>query len=337
MNALRVGGRRIGPGHPAYIIAEIGSNHDQSLAQAKRLVDAAAKAGADAVKFQSIQFAELFPPGTPASTRRLYDRIQLPYAWYEPLFDHARARGVEPFSCPTSLESVHRLEAAGVRLYKIASPQTLAFPQLLEAVARTGKPSIVSTGYCEDDRIARAVAIFRRHRAPLALLHCNVQYPTPAAHVGLRQMAHIERRHRVPVGFSDHTRGAHFAVAAVALGACVIEKHVTFDRRAPGPDHAFAMEMDEFADMVRQIREVESGLADRKTVTADERALARVMRYAAYASRALKPGERLSTENIRILRSRAGLSAEEIQKRPLRLTRPVAAGRPIPAGAVEAA
>lgn len=337
MKELHVGARRIGPGRPVFIIAEIGSNHDQSLSRAKRLVDAAAEAGADAVKFQSIQFDELFPENTPVATRRLYERIGLPYAWYGPLFAHARRRGVEPFSCPTSLESVARLEDAGVRLYKIASPQTLAFPQVLDAVARTGKPTIVSTGYCEEDRVARAADIFRRRKTPFALLHCNVQYPTPAANVGLRQMLALGRRHGVPVGFSDHTEGAHFAVAAAALGACVIEKHVTFDRGLPGPDHAFAMEIAEFAQLVRQVREVESGLGERKTVTAGERALARVMRYAAYAARPLRRGRRLTPADVRLVRSRAGLSAEDLHGRSLRLTRPVAAGRAIPPDAVEAA
>lgn len=338
MKALRVGRRLIGPGQPAFIIAELGSNHDQNLKQAKKLIDAAAETGADAVKFQSLQFSELFPADAPAATRRLYERIKLDYAWYAPLFAHARRRGLEPFSCPTSLESVRRLEDAGVRLYKVASPQTLAFPQLLDAVAATGKPTIVSTGYCDDERIARAARVFKRRGTPLALLHCNVQYPAPAPNVGLRQMLDIGRRHGVPAGFSDHTLGGHVAVAAVTLGACIIEKHFTLDRRLPGPDHAFASEPREFTEMVRMIREVESSLGARKTVTAGERRLARIMRYAAYAARPLRAGERLGTHNVRLLRSETrGLSAEVLFARPLRLTRPVAAGAPVPPGAVEAA
>lgn len=337
MKPFRVGRRVIGPGRPCFVIAEIGSNHDQSLAQAKELIDAAAEAGADAVKFQSLQFSELYPPGAPERMRALYELIKLDYDWYPELFGYARKRGVVPFSCPTSLESLVHLERAKVALYKIASPQTLAFPQLLEAVARLGKPTIVSTGYCDDGRIARAVAVFKRHGTPVILLHCNSQYPAAPRVVGLKQMLALGRRHAVPFGFSDHTMGPHFAVGALALGACVIEKHLTLDRGLKGPDHSFAMEPKEFAVMTRALRELEQGLGARKVVTAKERATGRIMRMAAFAARDLRAGERLSEGALRFLRSYEGVSAEDVFGRAPRLKRAVRAGRPIPASALERA
>jgi len=335
LKPLKIGRRLVGEGHPCFIIAEIGSNHDQKLSQAKRLIDAAAAAGADAVKFQSLQFSELYPPGAPERMRRLYEQIKLDYGWYPELFAYARKRGVEPFSCPTSLESIAHLERQKVALYKIASPQTLAFPQLIDAVAATGKPAIFSTGYCDDARIARAARIFRRRGTPFAFLHCNSQYPAEPRVVGLRQMLALRDRHQAPAGFSDHTMGAHFASVAVALGACIIEKHLTLDRRLKGPDHGFAMEPGEFAEMTRQVRETELGLGLKKIVTPAERSLGRTMRMAVYAARDLRKGERLTPDTVRYLRSAKGVSAEDVFGRTLRLKRAVRAGRPVPTGALE--
>lgn len=332
MKELKLGKRRIGPGRPVFIIAEIGSNHNQDIRQAYKLIDAAADAGADAVKFQSLQFSELYPPDAPEAMRRLYSLIKLDYSWYPKIFARARRRGMVPFSCPTSLESIGHLERAGAALYKIASPQTLAFPQVVLAAASTGKPVIVSTGYCDDARIARAVGIFRGRKAGMALLHCNAQYPAPPDIVGLGEIARLADAHRVPVGFSDHTMGPHFAVAAVALGACVIEKHLTLNRRGKGPDHRFAAEPREFAEMVRQIRELERGLAPRKILGAGEIAVGRTMRMAVYAGRDIAAGADVRP-SVRFLRSQKGLSAERFftLSKP-RAKRAIRAGEPIAEG-----
>lgn len=299
-------------GQSVFVIAEVGSNHDQSLSRAVDLIHAAALAGADAVKFQSLEFDYLYPPTAPENIRKLYDRIKLDPAWYPTLFETARTCGLVPMSCPTYFLSIEYLKNQEIECFKIASPQTYAFPQLLDQVASLKVPTVISTGYCDDRRIQRAVNIFRRHRCPFVLLHCRSQYPLPPNHVGLLRMVELQKRFSVPVGYSDHTEGAEIALAAVALGAVVIEKHITYDRNAAGPDHPFAMDVRDFKEMVRQIRNVEKALSSKAIITAEEKALGKSMRMAAFSARALRTQERLTADNVSFLRSSEGISAEDL-------------------------
>lgn len=253
-------------GH-TFVIAEIGSNHNQDLSCALDLIDAAAESGAQAVKFQSIRPDRLIHSRQiTRDDQELFEQIQLNEEWYAPLFARAEQKNVLCFSAPTYLEAVQILTDHGARLMKIASPQTYGFPQIIDAVARTGLPTIMSTGYCTIPEIKRAADRFTAtgSRENLLLLHCISNYPTAPQDANLRFMDTLRERFCLPVGVSDHTLGWSVAIAAVARGANVIEKHITFSRKQSGPDHHFALEIPEFKEMIAQIREVESALGDGK-------------------------------------------------------------------------
>jgi sialic acid synthase SpsE len=329
--------RVIGIGQPTFIIAEIGSNHDQDLNKARQLIAEIAACGADAVKFQSLDFAELYPADAPDETRQLYERIKLDTDWYPTLFATAREHGLIPMSCPTYFRAVDDLLDQKIELFKIASPQTLAFPQLLERVAATGVPTVVSTGYCDGARIKRAVDIFARFRCPIVLLHCNSQYPVPAERVGLKYLVTLRERFNVHTGFSDHTEGMYAPLAAVTLGARVLERHVTYSRLASGPDHHFAAELADFARLVAEIRDLEKALTPMKVMTEDEINAGKTMRMAVFARRDLQAGKMLTTDDVRYFRHAGGLSAEDVFDRPmpLRLRKAVKAGTLIDRSLVE--
>jgi sialic acid synthase SpsE len=321
-------GHVIGEGHPTFIIAEIGSNHDQDLKKAVRLIADAASCGADAVKFQSIDFNELQASDASEATRELYKKINLNPKWYPTLFDAARSHGLIPMSCPTYLLAVDQLMEQKISLFKIASSQALAFPQLLEKVAITKVPTIISTGYCDAEHVRRAVEIFSRHQSQIVLLHCNSQYPVPDKYVGLKEIIKLQQTYGVHVGFSDHSEGDHVPLGAVALGARVLERHITLDRHSAGPDHYFATEIPDFRRLISKIRSLEKALQPEKIISVAEKEAGLSMRMAVFANRNLKTGDTLTGDNIKFLRHGRGLSAEELfsGRDSLRLKKSVTAG-----------
>jgi N,N'-diacetyllegionaminate synthase len=329
---IDIAGRRVGPGEPCYVIAEAGSNHDGSLEQALALVEAAAVAGVDAVKFQAIQYDELWVAELEtAEHRAFYRSVELPEAWLPELARAATSRGLHFLCSPTYLRSVRLIDAAGAPAFKIASPQTVGDPPLLRAVAATGKPAIVSTGYADLDRIARAVRVLDEAGCTgFALLHCVAEYPVAPARVNLRAMDTLARRFGRPVGLSDHTEGIHVASAAVALGACIVEKHFTTDRRRAGPDHGFALEPRELAEMVAQIRDVERALGDgrRDVNSLREQEQIERLEVRAIAREAIAAGAALTRDLVVFRRAPAGMPADDFEA----LGAPIAA-EPIPAWA----
>ena len=257
----------MGPGKPVFIIAEAGVNHNGSMRLAKRLVDAAADAGADAVKFQTFRSAELASAhaglaayqkktGTRKKMKDFLERYELSEADHARLWKYAQTRGIIPLSSPFDISSVDLLARMGAAAYKVPSPE-ITNVLLLERMAEKKKPVILSTGGSTLDEIGRAVKILKRgagHR--IALLHCVSAYPAPYEDANVRAVRTLAAKFNLPAGFSDHTLGVEMPVAAVALGACVIEKHVTLDRSMPGPDHKASIEPDELARMVSMIRNV---------------------------------------------------------------------------------
>jgi sialic acid synthase SpsE len=312
------------------VIAEAGSNHDQSFEQALALIDAAASARADAVKFQAIKYDALWVSALQtAEHRAFYRAVELPEEWLPELARAAQARGLHFLCSPTYVESVRLIDAAGAPAFKIASPQTVGDPPLLRAVAATGKPAIVSTGYADMARIDRAVQVLETAGCrELALLHCVAEYPVSAPRVNLRAIATLSRRFNRPVGLSDHTEGIHIAPAAVAMGACIVEKHFTTDRRRVGPDHAFALEPEELARMIAHIRDVEQALGDgaRAENTARDREQIEALTVRAVASTDIPAGSPLTRDVVTFRRAPAGLKADEFEA----LAEPLAAER-IPA------
>jgi len=238
---VRIGERWVGAGEPAYIVAEAGSNHNGSFEQALKLIDAAADARADAVKFQHFKAAKLYPRSAGASdylntSRSIYDIIQdmeTPDEWVPELAGYCRRRGLAFLSSPFDEQSADLLDR-WVPAFKVASYEMTHAP-LLRHIARKGKPMIVSTGMSTPEEIDATVRALREERASFALMHCTSTYPTPFEHVQLGCIAALQTKYAVPVGFSDHTLGTAVSLAAVASGANLFEKHFTASRSLPGP------------------------------------------------------------------------------------------------------
>lgn len=245
-------------GSPAVIIAEAGSNHDGSLERAKELVDAAADAGCDAIKFQLFSAEELVRKEHPAI--EILRSVEFPRSWTRDLADYARKRGIAFCASPFDADAIDMLAGAGVPFIKIASPEIHDLP-LIRHAARTGLPLVISTGMATVAEAQIALEAAREKGAKnVCMLHCVSLYPTQLEHINLRMMPDLAAHLSIPVGLSDHSQSKIVPAAAVAMGARVIEKHFTLSRDLPGPDHGYAMEPGELAETVAAIRDIENAL-----------------------------------------------------------------------------
>ena len=269
-SSFEIGGRLVGSGQPAYVIAEAGANHNRDLGMARELIDVAADAGADAVKFQTYTGKDLYSSKTPdfeylddeRSPQELLDAIALPREWQAELAEHAAARGIHFFSSPFDREAVDQLAELGVPALKIASFEIVDTP-LIEHAASTGIPLIISTGMATYGEIEDALGAADDGGADrVALLRCASVYPAEPEIMNLRAMETMRRAFGVPVGLSDHTLGISVPTGGAALGMELLEKHFTLSRELEGPDHPFALEPDELKALVRSVREVESALGN---------------------------------------------------------------------------
>lgn len=308
---IQIGPRWIGEGEPCFIIAEAGSNHNGDLARAFRLIDVAKEAGADAVKFQTFKADRIYPRsagradylGERKSIHQIIQEMEMPDDWVPKLADYCRGREIEFLSTPFDERSADLLEPH-VNAYKIASYELTHVPLVLH-VARKGKPVILSTGTSDLEEVRAAVrAIRSAGNERIVLLQCTASYPAPLEAVNARAVETLRRATGLPVGLSDHSRDPVVApVVAVALGACVIEKHFTLSNRLPGPDHRFAVEPHELRTMVARVREAEKALGHgRKEVLMEEAELRAFARRSVFAVRDIAAGERISEENIAVLR-----------------------------------
>ena len=266
--SFQIGGRTVGGGAPCYVIAEAGANHNRDLGLARELIDAAADAGADAVKFQTYSGASIYSSKTPRfeylqddrSPQELLEAISLPREWQPLLAEHARGRGIHFFSSPFDHDAVDQLAAVGVPAMKIASFEIVDLP-LIRKAAATGVPLILSTGMAVYGEIEDALgAVAAEGNETVALLRCASVYPASPEIMNLRAMDTMRRAFGVPVGLSDHTTGISVPAGGAALGMDLLEKHFTLSREMEGPDHAFALEPGELKAMVRAVREVEAAL-----------------------------------------------------------------------------
>lgn len=337
---ITIRGRRVGSGRPCFLIAEAGVNHNGSLDLASRLVDAAAAAGADAVKFQTFRAEKVISPGAPKagyqvqatvageSQLAMAKKLELPFEAFRALKDRCEDKGMVFLSTPFDEESVDFLDGLDVCAFKVPSGEITNLP-LLEHIACKRRPVIVSTGMSDLEEVRAAVEVFEIAGArELALLHCVSSYPAQPASANLRAMQTLRETFGVPVGFSDHTMGIEVALAAAALGACILEKHLTLDRGLSGPDHKASLEPEEFAAMIRGIRAVEAALGDgRKRCMPEEEGVVRVARRSLVAACTLPAGTVLTEEHIEILRPGGGLPpAMRAQIVGKRVVRDVAAG-----------
>lgn len=319
METFKINGRPIGPGHPVYVVAELSANHRQDFDEACALIRAAKRSGADAVKVQTFTADTLtldsdreafrVSGGSIWDGKRLYDlyaEAAMPWEWQPRLKKIADEEGIHFFSSAFDATAVDFLEPF-VPAYKIASCEAADLP-LLERVARTRKPVILSTGMASVAEIAEALDTLRRAGpAPAAILKCTSAYPAKARDAHLRTIPDMAERFGVPVGWSDHTLSLHLAACAVGLGASIIEKHFIRSRRVPTPDSAFSLEEEEFSAMVRMIRETEEALGVARYGPLPCEAPAWRVRRSLYAGRDIPVGEAFSEKNVRSLRLSGGL------------------------------
>ena len=321
MNApFSINGRIIGPEAPTYVIAEMSANHNHDFAQAVALIKAAAEAGADAIKLQTYtadtmtlnERTPLFQigKGTIWEGRNLHDlygEAFTPWDWQPKIKQAANDLGLDCFSTPFDFTAVDFLEQMNVPAHKIASFEIVDLP-LIRRVAKTGKPVIMSTGMASLAEIDDAVRAFRTAGGTqLALLKCTSAYPSPAADMNLRTIPHLSESFGVPAGLSDHTLGISVPVAAVALGACIIEKHFTLSRATPGPDSAFSLEPAEFKAMVDALRTTEQALGRVSYDLLDNEKASRVFRRSLFVVADMAAGDVFSEKNVRSIRPGHGL------------------------------
>jgi N,N'-diacetyllegionaminate synthase len=305
-----------------FIVAEAGVNHNGDADMAQRLVDAAADAGCDAVKFQTFRARALVSRhaqnsayqkanGWGESQLKMLIKLELPYDQHQKLKEYAAHRDVTFFSTAFDLDSIDLLQALDIPVWKIPSGEITNYPYLVR-VAQMGKPILLSTGMSTRAEVEEAVDVLTTHGADrdrLCILHCNTEYPTPMQDVNLRAMAKLGDYLGTAFGYSDHTPGDTIAVAATALGARVLEKHFTLDRALPGPDHRASLEPGELKAMVTAIRHTEQALGDEtKQPSPSEEKNKIIARKSLVAAKPIRAGERFTPENVTAKRPATGLS-----------------------------
>lgn len=304
-----------------YIIAEAGVNHNGDINIAKRLVDAACEAGANVVKFQTFQadsivskYAQkagyqLHTTDKEETQKEMLKKLELTYDMHVELIQYCKAVGIDFLSTPFDLDSIDLLESVGMNLYKIPSGEITNLPYLRK-IGSLKKPVIMSSGMSTMEEVKEAVKILKENGAKdVSVLHCNTQYPTPVRDVNLNVMNSIRKEVGVRVGYSDHTEGIEVPIAAVAMGAEIIEKHFTLDRTMEGPDHKASLDPDELKAMVKAIRNIEMAIGDaEKKPTVSEQDNITVVRKSIVAKRRIEAGETFSDDNITTKRPGTGIT-----------------------------
>ena len=317
MAVVRIGQRAIGDGHPCFIIAEAGINHNGDTALAAELVDAATAAGADAIKFQThFPEHEMLRGGATAAYvgESLFDlltRTALSRDAHVTLRDRAKQKGIIFLSTPFSREAADYLETIGVPAFKTGSGELTHLP-MQQHIARKGKPMIISTGMSTPEEIDRTVQVVRAAGAPFALMHCTSTYPTPYEHVQLDCIPALKQKYGVPVGFSDHTLGSFMAFAAVTDGANLFEKHFTMSRTLPGPDQRGSMEPAELADLVRGIRSIERARGAVKQIQPGEQDVRNMAHHSVVSIRDIAAGATIAPEDVWAKRPGTGIPARQL-------------------------
>ena len=310
-----------------YIIAEAGVNHNGSLEIAKKMVDAAGKAGADAIKFQTFTAENIVTKnatkaeyqikntGEDISQYAMLKKLELSYADFKELKAYCDDSGIEFLSTPFDLESIDFLQELGIRFLKIPSGEITNFPYLRK-IGQTGMPVIMSTGMSTLEEVGEAIRVLREYGSnEISLLHCTTEYPAPLDSVNLRAMQTMAEAFNLPVGYSDHTSGIAVSVAAVAMGAVIIEKHFTLDRNMEGPDHKASLEPDELKAMVQSIRDVEMAMGTgEKGLSYSELKNVSVVRKSIVAKRAIRKGMLFSEDNLSVKRPGTGVNPMQWNK-----------------------
>lgn len=319
MNTVKIRNKEIGTGNPCYIVSEIGNNHGADLETAKKMIKASFEAGVDAVKFQTFKSSDIVNPRVPANAYpgwdlsdrfdfwyEFVDTLVLPYEWYDELIAYARGMGLAFISTPVSLEAAAFLAEKKVDGLKVASMDLNNIPFLKE-MDKMNLPVILSTGMSTMEEIEEAVAVFKN--SPLILLHCVSNYPLKYEDANLLNIKMLKDSFSVPVGFSNHALGYDLDIAAVALGASIIEKHFTLDRSNPNTaEHHFSMQLEEMKEMVGKIRLIEKALGSCvRTLTEDELKNRQLSRRSITILKEMKPGERIEKKDVAAIRPGTGI------------------------------
>jgi N-acetylneuraminate synthase len=317
---IAIAGRKIGPEHPPYIIAELSANHNGKLETALRIIEEAKKAGADAVKLQtytadtitlncdSEDFQIRGGLWDGKTLYQLYQEAHMPWEWHKPLFEHARKLEIPIFSSPFDNTAVDLLEDLNAPAYKIASFEAIDLP-LIRYVASTGKPMIISTGMTSAEEVAEAIEAAREGGCKeLAILHCVSGYPAPSDQYNLRTIPAMIERHGLVTGLSDHTLDNTTAVTSVALGAALIEKHFTLDRNGGGPDDSFSLEPADLKALCEQTKIAWLALGKVKTELAESEKGNAQFRRSLYVCRPIRKGEKITSDHVRSVRPGFGLA-----------------------------
>lgn len=304
-----------------FIIAEAGDNHNGNYDTALKLVDKAVEAGADCVKFQTFVTERVISKlaekadyqkestGTGESQYEMVKKLELSFEQFRQIKKYCEQKKIMFLSTPFDLESIEFLQEIDIPFWKIPSGEITNLPYL-EKIAHTGKDIIMSTGMCTMEEIQKAIDILKKNGAgKITLLHCNTEYPTPYEDVNLRAMKTMAETFGVEVGYSDHTKGIEVPIAAVAMGAVVIEKHFTLDKNMPGPDHKASLEPDELKQMIQSVRNIEKALgsSEKKPSTSEIKNID-IARKSIVAKKAIKKGEELTEDNLDIKRPGNGIS-----------------------------
>jgi N-acetylneuraminate synthase len=314
MKNIDIQGRMVGPDEPAYIIAEIGSNFDGDIERAKMLIDLAKNSGADAVKFQCFRADKIvsqegfrnlkigFQSNWDKSVYEVYKDAEFPREWNNELFSYADKRGIHFLSSPYDREAVDILDDLGVPIFKIGSGD-ITWHEILQYIAKKNKPIIIGSGASTIGEIDEALKVIRKENNNIILLQCVTNYPSSFRYANIRAMQSLGKMFDVLVGYSDHTPGSIVPLGAVALGACVIEKHFTDDKSRSGPDHPFAMDKKDFKEMVTSIRKLEKALgSSKKDIYEEENETVILQRRCLRASKDISKGTVITEEMVDVLR-----------------------------------
>jgi len=327
VSKISIGNRDIGGGQPCFIIAEAGVNHNGDPNLAKKMIEVAAQAGADAIKFQTFHAEDVVlktaekaeyqktTTGADESQYSMIKKLELTEKNFNNLAKFAHKKKIMFLSTPFDIRSVDVLERIGVPAYKIPSGEINNYP-LLSYIAQKRKPVVLSTGMATLDEVHSAITVMsERGASQIALLHCTTSYPASIDSVNLRAMETLRSAFKVPVGYSDHTKGTTIPIAAVAMGACILEKHFTLDRTLPGPDHQASLEPHELQTLVQAIRDVESAIGNGlKVPTVEEETNKCVIRRSLVAAKNISTGEIIKEEMIAVKRPGTGISPNNYLK-----------------------
>ena len=312
LKEIKIGKHFIGDKHPVFVIAEAGINHNGSLSLAKKLVDAAKKCGAHCIKFQThIPESEMIKSDVKLGKNSkmtiwdLFKNCELTENEEKSLKKYCKKKKILFLSTPFSIAAVERLEKIGIQAYKIGSGELTNIP-LLKHIAEKNKPVILSTGMSEISEIKKAVRLFKSYKTRLALLQATSTYPTSYEDVNLGVIAKFKKTFGIPVGLSDHSEGIYTALGAIALGACIVEKHFTLDKSMPGPDQKLSIEPSELSELVRGCIAVKKALGESKGIIKEEMPVLRFARESVVSVNEIKKGEKLTENNISTKRPGTG-------------------------------